>query len=122
KEEVDKWGKDFERHPVGTGPFMFKEWVQGEKATFVRNPNYYIANEPYIDETTMYFGIEPTTALLRLEKGEVDVLWGDMIPASDFSRLITDPGYAEWIFQEPSMYTWWMGVDNTKEALKDPLV
>jgi ABC-type transport system substrate-binding protein len=29
KEEVEKWGQEFERHPVGTGPFMLKEFVPG---------------------------------------------------------------------------------------------
>jgi peptide/nickel transport system substrate-binding protein len=122
KEEVEKWGTDFEKHPVGTGPFMLKELVLGEKAVFVRNPYFYHEGQPYIDETVMYFGIEPSTALLRLEKGELDVLFGDMIPAADFSRIINDPQYAAWLFQEPSMYTWWLGLNNQKPPLDNVMV
>jgi ABC-type transport system substrate-binding protein len=120
KEEVEKWGAEFEMHPVGTGPFMLKEFIPGEKAVFVRNPDYYVDDQPYIDETTMYFGIEPSTALLRMEKGEVDVLFGDMIPAADFPRLISDPQYDEWLFEEPSMYTWWLGLNNKMAPLDNP--
>jgi ABC-type transport system substrate-binding protein len=122
KEEVEKWGQEFERHPVGTGPFMLKEFVPGEKAVFVRNPDFFHEGQPYIDETVIYFGIEPSTALLRMEKGELDVLFGDMIPAADFSRLINDSNYQDWLFREPSMYTWWVGLNNQMAPLDNPLV
>jgi len=122
KEEVEKWGDEFEMHPVGTGPFMFKEFVPGEKAVFVRNPDFFHEGQPYIDETIMYFGVDPSTALLRMEKGELDVLWGDMIPGADFSRLTSDPQYKEWFFEEPSMYTWWLGLNHKKPPLDNLLV
>lgn len=117
REEVEKWGKEFGMHPVGTGPFILKEFVPGEKAVFVRNPDFFHEGQPYIDETIMYFGVDPSTALLRLEKGELDVLFGDMIPAADFARIVNDPKYESWLFREPSMYTWWLGVNNTKPPL-----
>ena len=117
KEEVEKWGKEFELHPVGTGPFMLKEFVPGEKAVFVSNPDFFHEGQPYIDETIMYFGIEPSTALLRMEKGELDVLFGDMIPAADFPRLLSDPKYKDWLYEEPSMYTWWLGLNHKKPPL-----
>ncbi len=42
REAVEKYGKDFAKHPVGTGPFMVKEgdWQQGQFIRFRRNPNY----------------------------------------------------------------------------------
>jgi peptide/nickel transport system substrate-binding protein len=122
KEEVDKWGADFGTHPMGTGPFMLKEFVPGEKAVFVRNPDFFHEGQPYIDETVMYFGIEPSTALMRMEKGELDVLFGDMIPAADFPRLMTDPVYSSWLYEEPSMYTWWLGLNNKMAPLDNVLV
>jgi peptide/nickel transport system substrate-binding protein len=36
--------------PVGAGPFMFKEWVRDSKITLVRNPNYWNAPRPYVDQ------------------------------------------------------------------------
>jgi ABC-type transport system substrate-binding protein len=112
KEEVEKWGTDFEKHPVGTGPFMLKEYVPGEKVVFVRNPNFFHEGQPYIDETVMSLGVDASTALLRMEKGEVDVLFGDSIPPADFPRLVADAQYKDWLFREPSMYTWWLGLNN----------
>lgn len=112
KEEVEKWGADFEKHPCGTGPFMLKELTLGEKAVFIRNPDFYRQDQPHIDETIMYFAVEPATALMRLEKGELDVLFGDMIPPADFARLSTDAQYKDWFYLEPAMYTWWIGLNN----------
>src|SRR5262249_53900843 len=37
---IQKYGDDFGHHPVGSGPFMFKEWVPGTKIVLERNPNY----------------------------------------------------------------------------------
>jgi peptide/nickel transport system substrate-binding protein len=122
KEEVERWGKDFGLHPVGTGPFMFKEYVPGEKVVFAKNPDFFHAGQPIIDETTLYLGVDPSTALLREEKGEVDVLFGDMIPTADFPRLMSDPKYKDWMYQESSMYTWWLGLNNKKPPLDNKLV
>ncbi len=122
KEEVEKWGADFGTHPVGTGPFMLKEFVPGEKAVFVKNPDFFHTGQPYIDETDMLFGIEASTALMRMEKGELDVLFGDMIPAADFPRIMTDAEYKDWLFVEPSMYTWWLGLNNKMAPLDNVLV
>jgi len=36
------------RHPIGTGPYMFKEWVAGQKITLISNPDYF-EGQPYID-------------------------------------------------------------------------
>jgi ABC-type transport system substrate-binding protein len=122
KEEVEKWGTDFEKHPSGTGPFMLKEYVPGEKVVFVRSPYFFHPGQPYIDETDMLLGVDASTALLRMEKGELDVIFGDSIPAADFPRLISDAEYQDWLFREPSMYTWWLGLNNKVAPLDNVLV
>jgi len=33
--------KEYARNPVGTGPFMLKEWISGDRAVFVPNPQYW---------------------------------------------------------------------------------
>jgi ABC-type transport system substrate-binding protein len=93
KEVVAKEGAGFGHAPVGTGPFILKQWVAGQKLVFVRKPNYFISGLPYLDGITFLIGLDPTVALLRLESGQLDML-ADPIPAADFVSIRNDPKYA----------------------------
>jgi oligopeptide transport system substrate-binding protein len=90
KEEVEKYGADFGHHPVGAGAYKFVEWQLGQKLVLERNKDYHIAGVPYLDKITFEFGQDPTVALLRLQKGEVDLL-GDGIPPAQFLQITSDP-------------------------------
>ena len=89
KEEVDKYGADFGHHPVGTGAFKFVEWQLGQKLVLERFKDYHRPGVPYLDRLTFEFGQEPTVALLRLQRGEVDIL-GDGIPPAQFLQVTGD--------------------------------
>ena len=79
KEWVDKWGKQFNRHPLGTGPFVFQKWTPGREIVLTRNPQYWEQGKPYLDTIDYQLSFSPSTALLKLQRGEVDVL-GDGVP------------------------------------------
>ena len=89
---VQKWGADYQLHQVGTGPFMFKEYVPNDHLTLVRNPDYAWAPEiythsgpAYLDEIEFRFYVDPAVRTLALESGEADVM-GE-IPPQDVERL-----------------------------------
>jgi len=90
KEEVEKYGKDFGRHPVGSGAFKLAEWVLGQRLVFERNQNYFRKDLPYLDKVIVEVGHEPYVALMRLKRGEVDLL-GDGIPPAAFREVTNDP-------------------------------
>ena len=58
-------------NPVGTGPFKLGEWRKGAFIKLVRNPEYYIKDQPYLDE--IYFHILPdaNARALAMEQGRV---------------------------------------------------
>ncbi|HQN63376.1 MAG TPA: ABC transporter substrate-binding protein, partial [Flexilinea sp.] len=37
---IEQYGDDYGQHPVGTGPFIFKEWAAQDHITLVKNPDY----------------------------------------------------------------------------------
>jgi oligopeptide transport system substrate-binding protein len=90
KEEVEKYGADFGKHPVGTGAFKFVDWVAGQKLELERNADYYKKGVPYLDKLSFEFGQDPTVAVLRLKKGEIDIV-GDGVPPAQFNEVMSDP-------------------------------
>ena len=52
QEWVEKWGKQFNRNPLGTGPFVFQKWTPGREIVLTRNPQYWEEGRPYLDEST----------------------------------------------------------------------
>lgn len=77
--------------PIGTGPFMFKEYVRGDHITLVKNPNYWKTGLPYLDQ--IIFRIIPDNAArhLAFENGEVDYIPYGGTTYYDASRLISNP-------------------------------
>jgi len=87
-----KWGNDYQLHQVGTGPFVFKEYVPKDHLTLVRNPDYKWGpsiwenrGPAYLDEITFRFYEDPATRALALESGQAQVM-GE-VPPQDVDRL-----------------------------------
>ncbi len=109
KEEVEKYGADFGKHPVGTGAFKLKEWTLGQRLVFEKNVDYHHKGVPFLDTVTFEFGQEPTVALLRLQKGEVDVL-GDGIPPAQFVEVRDDPANKDLIIEGGQLHTGYVAI------------
>lgn len=114
KEEVEKSGENFGHQPVGTGPFVLKEWVVGQRLVFERNADYFFEGRPYLDKVTIEVGVEPDVALLRLEKGEIQLM-GDPPPGADWVRISSDPAWKDRIEVEQTVNTTYIAI-NTGEA------
>ncbi len=113
KEAIDEYGADFATHPVGTGAFKLREWTLGQRVVFERNPDYYREGLPHLDEITFEIGQEPTVALLRLQRGEVDIL-GDGIPPAQFAEVMADPANAGLIVEGGQLHTGYVTMNVTQ--------
>ena len=89
---VEKWGSEYQLHQVGTGPFIFAEYVPDDHLLLRRNPDYdwgpsiYQHDTAQTDEIEFRFFVDPATRSPTLETGEVDVM-GE-IPPQDAARLM----------------------------------
>ena len=72
---VEKFGKDFARNPIGTGPFIFESWTR-EQCVIVANKDFQQREgPPKIDKVIYKIIPDVDTCVLALQKGEVDMLW-----------------------------------------------
>jgi peptide/nickel transport system substrate-binding protein len=67
-----KHGKDLGTNPVGTGPFVFKEWDPGNRLIVERNPNYWEAGKPYLDRIVFLQTSNTAVGVPRLLTRELD--------------------------------------------------
>ncbi|ALN75155.1 ABC transporter substrate-binding protein [Aureimonas sp. AU20] len=119
KEEVEKSGADFGRHPVGTGAFKLTEWTLGQRLVLEKNADYYREGAPKLDRINFEIGQEPVVSLLRVQNGEVDVP-GDGIPPAKFREVMGNPDQAARVVEGVQLHTGYITL-NTKAAPFDDL-
>jgi peptide/nickel transport system substrate-binding protein len=84
-------GKNAARNPVGTGPFQFVEWVQGDHVTVKRFDKYFEAGKPYLDGIQFKFLPVDQSRIDALRSGELD--WLDAVPLQQLNQLKHDPSF-----------------------------
>ncbi|MGR9229528.1 ABC transporter substrate-binding protein [Rhizobium leguminosarum] len=112
KEAVEAAAGDFGKKPVGSGTFILKDWTIGQQLVFERNKDYFVKGVPYIDSFKVEVGQEPLVALLRLQKGEVDIA-GDGIPPAKFLEIKNSADGAQMIVDGEQLHTGYLTL-NTK--------
>ncbi|MBV9598795.1 MAG: ABC transporter substrate-binding protein, partial [Chloroflexi bacterium] len=76
---------------VGTGPFVFQEWKQGESMRFTRNPNYWQTGTPYLDEIVVNVRKDAQSMVADLEAGSLNMAYAPTL--QDYMRLKADSSY-----------------------------
>ncbi|KAA8999377.1 ABC transporter substrate-binding protein [Affinibrenneria salicis] len=112
REAVEKWGADFGKHPVGTGAFEMSEWKLGQQLVFKKNPAYFKSGVPLLDSITFEVGQDPSVALMRLERGEVDIA-GDGVPPARFLQFRQDPKYKGLLVTGDQLQTGYLTMKTT---------
>jgi peptide/nickel transport system substrate-binding protein len=86
--------------PVGTGPFKFQSFTPGSRSLFVRNPNYWLSGQPYLDEVEIIDFADNTSRVAALLSGQVDAIDGvdpsalaQVGPGGRFRTMITKSGF-----------------------------
>ncbi len=82
-------------NPVGTGPFVFQEWVPNSHFTATRNPNYWRAGMPYLDSITYRPIPDADQILASLNSGAIDILHTDTSSVTTALRANTSLAYCD---------------------------
>jgi peptide/nickel transport system substrate-binding protein len=87
-EPADMASWEWNRNPVGAGPFVLSAWASGESITMTRNPNYFEEGKPYLDSLVFTVVPEPAAQTAMMLNGEAQFhLWPSDFKA-DYDELL----------------------------------
>jgi peptide/nickel transport system substrate-binding protein/oligopeptide transport system substrate-binding protein len=87
REAVERWGRQFSSHPIGTGPFRFREWRHDDRVVVEANRDYF-QGSPYLDQ--IVFRVIPD-AMTRFQEFKAGNLDHTDIPTGLFRVIQKDP-------------------------------
>ena len=91
-----------QNHPVGTGPFVFGQWVPNDHYTSSKNPHYWRSGLPYLDRITFKPIIDPQSRENSLKSGSIDIMH-----SSDTQNLVDLRGDSSFVT-----------IDDTKQSFE----
>lgn len=104
-------------NPVGSGPYTFVEWKQGDHITLKAFDDYY-AGKAATENLIMKVIPETSQRSIALETGEIDLAY-DMavndIPKVNSNEKLT-------VYEVPSLTCWYVSMNMNKEPFNNPLV
>jgi peptide/nickel transport system substrate-binding protein len=109
--------------PIGTGPYVFKEWKKGDFVRVERNPTYWQAGQPYLDQIIFRFITDAGSRAAAFETQEVHLGCFTPVSLSDMKRLAALPHIGvETRGYEMFGAVYLMEVNHRHEQLKDKRV
>ena len=106
---AQKYGEDFFKHPTGTGPFRFVDWVKDDHITLERNPDYWGAR-PHLDQVVFKPIPENTVRYLALEEGSVQGVDG---LNTELAKRVAAAGKYE-LMMQPGMNVGYLAMNEDK--------
>jgi ABC-type transport system substrate-binding protein len=106
--EATGGGGDLLNQPLGTGPYMLKEWVRGDHISLVPNPNFW-GPAPKNKELIMRWNPEAAARLLELQAGTADSI--DNPSPDDFAKIQADPTLK--LLPRAGLNVFYLGMNDT---------
>src|SRR3954463_13457656 len=84
-------GDDYNRNPVGTGPYILKSWTAGDRLVLEKNPDYWNKGKPYLDRIVLKPLPDAQSRFASLQSGEADIIWDDEYDPDNIQKAQKDP-------------------------------
>lgn len=107
------WAKDPSK-AISNGPFVLSEYKMGDQLVYVKNENYWNAENVTLDKIIFYMIVDESTAYTKYASGELDI--NEFIPADEMPKLIAeDPTF----YIEPKIGTYYFAYNMNSPELQD---
>jgi len=113
---LQTYGDDVADHPVGTGPFKFRERIRGERIDLVRNDDYW-GDKPAIDGVVFRPLPDPSARTAALRSGDVDII---AVPNPDSIDNLVAEGYQ--LSEGVPPHTWYLSFNMRDRYMSIPQV
>ncbi len=107
---VEEFGKDFGRHPSGTGPFRFAEWESNAKVVVVRNEDYW-EGAPALEAVVFRPITDANTRVAEMLSGGIDLMVE--VPPDSLATFSGDGTYQ--VHEQAGPHVWFL-IFNVKEG------
>lgn len=126
KEAVEFYGNKWAQNPVGTGPFVFKKWVENQALYLVKNKKYYNDNSSNLNGIKTSFIPDRKIAFLELMNNNLDFVSG--LESSFAPSLLTRNGELQEKYKNTLSFTKssylnmeYLGINISATKEKSPL-
>ncbi len=103
---------------VGTGPFVFEEWREGELVRMSRNDNYW-GDNALVEEVVVRGIAEPTSRLAELQAGSIDIA---VLLSSDDLVTVQNDGNLKTAIPDAELNVGYLAMHQANEPFDDPLI
>jgi oligopeptide transport system substrate-binding protein len=108
--------KQFNKAPVGSGPFVAKKVELASEVLLERNPAYWKPGVPHIDQVDWQVGVGSDLAVLRIEKGQADMMF-EPVPKGAYHQIAGDPSLKKQLVVDVSNNVFYITLNIKHPAL-----
>lgn len=116
--EVVEADGDVRQRAIGSGPFILSDWNKGVSLTMKRNPDYWDAGKPYLDEIRLLVIGDYSTQVGQFIAGQLDMILQieDPVQAADIKSKVKDAIVEQWTARA---INWGFKINGRVDYLKD---
>lgn len=107
---IKKYGDKFGENPVGTGPFVFKQWIRNDKIVLEKNPNYWVQGYPLLNQLIFKSIPDNQARFTALQSGDIDMM--DGVNPDDVTLAEKNADLQVWL--RPSMNVGYLAFNTEK--------
>src|SRR5215471_7621958 len=107
------------RAPIGTGPFSYVDWKEGDRLVLRANPRYFLG-KPKLDGLVIRFISDPSARLIEFRNGTLHFAFFAPVLPEDFAAARADPALVAKAYT--GVWNYFFAVDHTNPLFRDARV